>query len=335
MQRFTGTSFALLVSLLHPTLAQGKIYTVRSGDTLSGIAKREFSGPVYGKSGSLKKVIDLNADIKDPNRIYPAQKVILSPEDASVSVEENAPVSVEVAAVPLASNESSAVEAAQDATQEESHPSFGFALHGILSGTGVNVTARDRSYKTDLDSKLNKGLKLRGYYFINDHSMVGVELKALNTEFSDTSDGRFVGREKVLKEVSAFYQLSFASNWHFEIQAGSEQALFIAQDDADSFHFEAVFVDNVSLGLDYDLYKSSSIRWSLGLSTAYNSAAEARTVDVDPGYSYGAGTGLDYTLKTDTYLEAGLFYDRRIQDTDDAKQKTAETGVTLGLRLDY
>jgi lysozyme len=50
-----------------PSAKQAKIYTVVSGDTLSGIATRHGT--------SLASILKLNPDIKNPNLIYPGQKI--------------------------------------------------------------------------------------------------------------------------------------------------------------------------------------------------------------------------------------------------------------------
>jgi nucleoid-associated protein YgaU len=48
-------------------------YTIKSGDSLSKIAK-EF----YGNAGDWQKIFQANKDkIKDPNMIYPGQKIII------------------------------------------------------------------------------------------------------------------------------------------------------------------------------------------------------------------------------------------------------------------
>ena len=48
-------------------------YTIKSGDSLSKIAK-EF----YGNAGDWKKIFEANKDkIKDPNMIFPGQKIII------------------------------------------------------------------------------------------------------------------------------------------------------------------------------------------------------------------------------------------------------------------
>ncbi len=52
-----------------------KIYEVKSGDTLSKIAKAE-----YGNANDYMIIFEANKDIlKDPNKIYPGQKLKIPP----------------------------------------------------------------------------------------------------------------------------------------------------------------------------------------------------------------------------------------------------------------
>ena len=53
-----------------------KIYEVKSGDSLSKIAKKE-----YGDANAWKKIFEANKDlIKDPNKIFPGQKLKIPPK---------------------------------------------------------------------------------------------------------------------------------------------------------------------------------------------------------------------------------------------------------------
>ncbi|MCW5576651.1 MAG: LysM peptidoglycan-binding domain-containing protein [Burkholderiales bacterium] len=53
-----------------------KIYEVVSGDSLSKIAKKE-----YGNANAWPKIFEANKDIlKDPNKIYPGQKLKIPPK---------------------------------------------------------------------------------------------------------------------------------------------------------------------------------------------------------------------------------------------------------------
>lgn len=56
-----------------PKTGAQRDYTIKSGDSLSKIA-RQF----YGNANDWQKIYDANKDtIKDPNMIYPGQKIII------------------------------------------------------------------------------------------------------------------------------------------------------------------------------------------------------------------------------------------------------------------
>jgi nucleoid-associated protein YgaU len=53
--------------------AADRSYTVKSGDTLSGIAKRE-----YGDAGQWKRIFEANRDrIDNPDLIHPGQELVI------------------------------------------------------------------------------------------------------------------------------------------------------------------------------------------------------------------------------------------------------------------
>ena len=53
-----------------------KIYVVKSGDSLSKIAKAE-----YGNANDWNRIFEANKDIlKDPNKIFPGQKLKIPPK---------------------------------------------------------------------------------------------------------------------------------------------------------------------------------------------------------------------------------------------------------------
>jgi hypothetical protein len=54
-------------------------YVVKDGDRLSKVAGKMIKGPVWGESGSLKKVLALNPQIENSNSVYRGQKILLPP----------------------------------------------------------------------------------------------------------------------------------------------------------------------------------------------------------------------------------------------------------------
>jgi len=59
-----------------PHAANERLYTVKAGDSLSKIAKHE-----YGDANAWPKIFEANKDIlKDPNKIFPGQKLKIPPK---------------------------------------------------------------------------------------------------------------------------------------------------------------------------------------------------------------------------------------------------------------
>jgi nucleoid-associated protein YgaU len=55
-----------------------KVYVVVAGDSLSKIAKRE-----YGNANDWPRIFEANKDVlKDPNKIFPGQKLRIPPKPA-------------------------------------------------------------------------------------------------------------------------------------------------------------------------------------------------------------------------------------------------------------
>jgi nucleoid-associated protein YgaU len=62
-----------------PVASAGTTYTVKSGDSLSAIAKRE-----YGDAGQWRRIFEANRDqIKDPDLIHPGQELKIPPREDS------------------------------------------------------------------------------------------------------------------------------------------------------------------------------------------------------------------------------------------------------------
>jgi hypothetical protein len=71
-------SLLILISLvLAAPAAWAVTYVVRSGETLSEIASLKIPGRIWGKKGSLARLISLNPHLAHPDRIQPGQEIEL------------------------------------------------------------------------------------------------------------------------------------------------------------------------------------------------------------------------------------------------------------------
>ncbi len=77
-------------SMLATNVVAMDAYVVKRGDTLSHIVKRRFpSDTLYGSRGKLAEVLEQNPHIKNPNRIFPNQKIQFHP---SIIIESPTPI---------------------------------------------------------------------------------------------------------------------------------------------------------------------------------------------------------------------------------------------------
>lgn len=114
---------------------------------------------------------------------------------------------------------------------------------------------------------------------------------------------------------------------------GTEQVYFLSRVDQLQFELDPIFVDFLKLTLGYDLIASQSWRWNLSVFGKVNRAADGPAADVEAGQGYGARTGLAYRLEEDLYLNAGVQYERRVQNSTQATQRNTDLLGNLGITL--
>jgi LysM repeat protein len=82
--RFVKLTFASILGLsVFTASAFALSYVVKKGDILSRIAQKKIAGPIYGKGGSLQKLLELNPKIKNPNLIFVGDRIQIPYEQPS------------------------------------------------------------------------------------------------------------------------------------------------------------------------------------------------------------------------------------------------------------
>lgn len=83
MKKIISTLITLNL-IVSPAMANEAFYTVKKGNDLSSVLKSLALNPVYGKHGSLKRIMNLN-NIKNGDLIYPNQIIKLSKDSIKAS----------------------------------------------------------------------------------------------------------------------------------------------------------------------------------------------------------------------------------------------------------
>jgi len=68
--------FITFLTMLLPHLCHADTFhVVQKGETLSELAHQYFGSSVYGSGGGLEKILKMNDQIKNPNRIFVGMKI--------------------------------------------------------------------------------------------------------------------------------------------------------------------------------------------------------------------------------------------------------------------
>ncbi len=336
MNKVLRAHLALSLSAFLVTPAYARTYTVKSGDTLSGITHREVGGPVWGESGTLEKVKRLNPQVKDANRIYPNDLIRLSDEEESAA-EAPAPEAEPAPAEVAEAAPSEAEAAPADSGEVKRNPSDRHRLRilGVMSKTLIEAKAKNGDFKTNLDSDVNTGGEIQYGYYITDNTVVGFTVGLTQSEFSYTKDGRFKGITDNLKKFSLDIEHQLTERLRLNGLVGVQQFYFVTENNATSLTLETVFVDNLGLGVAYDVIRLGAFDAGVDVHGTYASPAKGSSFKVKSGFTYGASVFSGYRFTEMFSLIGNLFYDRRAQDTSGTTQRNSDKGGRLGVQLDF
>ncbi len=110
-----ASTYTLIFSLIASQACLGaEVYLVKAGDTLSEIAAKHLGAHQLYKprTGSLARVIAANQEIRDPDRIFPGQKIYFEKDNAIPSVAIQEPFQQEETRIPASAPEAECIPAA-------------------------------------------------------------------------------------------------------------------------------------------------------------------------------------------------------------------------------
>jgi LysM repeat protein len=334
-RRFFRHIFMATVGLGLNFIASASVtYVAKEGDKLSKIAGKMIQGPVWGKNGSLKKVIALNLEIKDSDLIYPGQEIQLPGDEVaqtssrapplsapkpscavcSACAVKRAPATEEETPVTSPSttpNSTPTLASAPTPVPQENQSGFLLELAPYYALTGISASDKATGNPATLASSVNTGLDMKYYQPWSEsfRSFVHLRLGTLSFEQPTDSSKSLLSSSNFMSGIGLGGDFKLSQGLTFSIFGDYQKEAFVRSISTNSVTVDAVAVPELGGRLAFDLLKKNSL--TLGISGQFTELFQAPTA----GYTVSQGN-----------LYGGIIY---------FKQDVGGAGSTLTTELGY
>lgn len=297
-------------------------YIVQKGDTLSSVSKQLYGDPIYGKNGSLKKLVGLNPQLKNINLIFPGD--ILNAEHVQTEVQQTS--------TPDPGPETLIPPPVITASDDDFEPKSLFKL-----GVGVDyfrVDATDKSTKDSATvlSRPSPRVTLSWNLFFNPEWSTEVLFSLRQEKISqDTTSAR-----KLNKTNFNRLNMHFGVNRHWSdknktlVYVGRSERGFLRAISATELTLDAGTSTDVGVKHETIIYKKKTALAGLDVQAAYLSSAETPGYRTDPGYMVQGGGFIRHQLKS-VLIEARAAYGVWKQDTKYSTHDGQEMSTQINL----
>ena len=333
---------------MHTTLAAS--YVVKRGDTLSGIAHRNFSGKVYGKYGSLNKLLGLNPNLTDPDLIYPGQMLNLSKDELILGHTDAQKAKIEDSMEPkksgpqngaLSSDEKSRTFAQVEDNRQTASIAGGdeYSSFQITAGLGqsrLDSTDSSTNAKSVLGSTFSPQIdaKWTQNWASGLRTFLGAGIK--KESFQTTSSTHTLsGENPVLTNFELGAGLWNTPSFNLDLSLGLESFSFVRATSSTQLTFDRVSTPVFGAELSYKFLQSRVFSLSALAAAKYLMGSSQSSYDVKSGYGYDLGLILEHAgANRKTPFFGGLIFSSLNQNTSISTQNYKSAALVFGFRFD-
>jgi hypothetical protein len=319
----------MITSLVTGT-ALATVYVVKPDETLSEIAHSMIPGPVWGTRGSLAQVLKVNSNIKNPNLITIGQKIFL-PENTVLQAQTELKAQERTLAE-VSTPESAASEGKSAVPENSEHTniSLGFGLYqSKLSSTDLSSGG-----KSILGSAFSPELSVQW----NQYWQSGLKTYILGSvrfeNYSTTSQTQTVPEHQpteVNAEIGArVLKLSDRGELGLSLSYAGEP--FVRASSITTLALDAVSIPKANISLNYDFYRSVTLKLSAISEVSYLGPASTASYEVKSGVAYALGVRL--TEERSHPIFAELKYSEAFQNTSITNETYSSLGLNFGMSFD-
>ena len=272
------------------TFSNELIHIVKTNETLSGILYKKKLGPIYGKSGNLKKILELNPQIKKSrgNKIYPGMAITLFEENkSSPSISDNLATT---GAIPL-------INIPERTPSDDFKQEFYWKISPTLSWKNLSANDESTSQRSTIvaTSDTNFGAELNyGMHFqedLNIYSHLSVE----SVKFSEDSSIRLLKKQFITTAfgVGLFYK----GNWLADLSISDQ--LFLTSPNSSSVEIQKVLLPQFKGAYLKDFYYYRNAKLAYSISGVALFPKTASTIKSKLGY--GGGFSLEAKLHNQSF----------------------------------
>ena len=313
--------FILIISTIF-IVGNAFSYVVKKGDLLSRVVRTHIPGKVFGKSGTLTKVLKINPQIIDPNIIFPGQNINLQLNrvPTSVALPPENPALVET-------QKSTKNAFNSDAISFSVTPAYLMTL----------LSAKDNSNGAAATVAANLHFKVDALYHQNwseqVHSYVGLTLGYFAAEKPTDSKKSIDSLTKFTSGILLGVNANLSESSQLEGYFNYQKEFFLRGVSSSTITIDTVSVPTMGAKFSYDLFKRSPLTLGVGFEAALKLPASADSYSARLGALYGGKIylDLDQNRKNHEQFKTSVGFYQRVQNTTLVNQ--TETNVVLSVQF--
>ena len=324
-------SKTLLALSLITTVVHAETFIVKKGDTLSQVAEQFLGKPIYSSKGSLRKLIALNPQIKNPNFIRPGQIIYVSTTTEEVAVEPQEDTFEPEPVIEM-------ISAPEEIPAEDTpviKTTYKFGASTGLEYLDINASGKEFNDKANLVMSPVPTVKL---FAERDWSEKYSSRFTFAHAFEPKVDTRANQELKNSQGHRSRFSLDLTRkiNDQFRVRGIGAYARrsFIKAESDEVLSLDRIYGFEIGGGAEFDFFKKEKSTIGAGLDAFYLAPSSGAGYTTDSGYSTLANVYLRHQLSS-MMLEASTYYGHWNQDTKFVSQKVNTLGFNVGLSWSF
>ncbi len=299
-------------------------YVVQDGDTLSKIAFKHVSSKVYGEDGSLKQLIALNPQIKNPDLIVVGENINLPNETLELVVFPSSPG--------LMPNRAPAIEALEVETSVEGYSLIEANPRFFYS----RIDGSDSGSDAVLLSKLNYGLNLSWRQLWSETFETFVKLGVTKFEFTESASRTLEGKSFVQNNLEVGARLDLSESTKLGVSLGAGEEIFYRATTPTKVTIDSVMVPKLHLSIEQDVFSKKPFTLGVEAKVSLISSAQTDDYNINAGWGYVGRVYVEQEPKDSNFkVRAGVFYGQQFQNTSIVDLRRSDLGVDIGISWSF